>query len=132
MTAAKAHNWTFRSRFRANAFGWRSDLPIKRIKEAVAEIKKATRKDKILGAERAVLFLEKVSGALRATWFRPKRRRSQTASSMIRKGSMFCANAESRDVLEALAALMRPLTTDAARVRRLVNDADAAGFQFDD
>jgi hypothetical protein len=51
---------------------------------------------------------------------------------MIRKGSMFCANAESRDVLEALAALMRPLTTDAARVRRLVNDADAAGFQFDD
>jgi hypothetical protein len=51
MTAAKAHNWTFRSRFRANAFGWRSDLPIKRIKEAVAEIKKATRKDKILGAE---------------------------------------------------------------------------------
>src|SRR5262245_18650613 len=64
MTAAKAHNWTFRSRFRANAFGWRSDLPIKRIKEAVAEIKKATRKDKILGAEGAVLFLEKVSGAL--------------------------------------------------------------------
>jgi hypothetical protein len=64
MTAAKAHNWTFRSRFLANAFGWRSDLPIKRIKEAVAEIKKATRKDKILGAEGAVLFLEKVSGAL--------------------------------------------------------------------
>ena len=64
MTAAKAHNWTFRSRFRTNAFGWRSDLPIKRVKEAVAEIKKATRKDKILGAEGAVLFLEKVSGAL--------------------------------------------------------------------
>ena len=37
MTAAKTHNWTFRSRFRASAFGWRSDLPIKRIKEAVAE-----------------------------------------------------------------------------------------------
>jgi len=48
------------------------------------------------------------------------------------EGSMFCAYAESRDVLEALAALMRPLTTDAARVRRLVTDADAAGFQFDD
>ena len=64
MTAAKAHNWTFRSRFRANAFGWRSDLPIKRIKEAVAEIKKASRKDKMLGAEGAVIFLEKVSGAL--------------------------------------------------------------------
>jgi hypothetical protein len=64
MPAAKAHSWTFRSRFRANAFGWRSDVPIKRIKEAVAEIKAAARKDKILGAEGAVILLEKVSGAL--------------------------------------------------------------------
>ena len=48
------------------------------------------------------------------------------------EASMFCAYAESRDVLEALAALMRPVTTDAARVRRLVADADAAGFGFDD
>jgi hypothetical protein len=39
-------------------------LAIKRIKQAVAEIKKATRKDKVLGAEGAVIFLEKVSGAL--------------------------------------------------------------------
>jgi DNA-binding transcriptional LysR family regulator len=31
MPAAKAHSWTFRSRFRASAFGWRSDLPIKRL-----------------------------------------------------------------------------------------------------
>jgi hypothetical protein len=64
MPAANAHDWTFRSRFRAGAFGWRSDVPIKRIKEAVAEIKKATGKDKVLGAEGAVIFLEKVSGAL--------------------------------------------------------------------
>jgi hypothetical protein len=64
MPAAKAHSWTFRSRFRANAFGWRSDMPIKRIKEAVAEIKAAARKDKIFGAEGAVILLEKVSGAL--------------------------------------------------------------------
>jgi hypothetical protein len=64
MPTAKARNWTFGSRFRAGAFGWRSDLPIKRIKEAVAEIRKATRKDKVLGAEGAVIFLEKVSGAL--------------------------------------------------------------------
>src|SRR5262245_63357237 len=64
MPTVKAHGWTFRSRFRASAFGWRSDLPIKRIKEAVAEIKKATREDKILGAEGAVIFLEKVSAAL--------------------------------------------------------------------
>jgi hypothetical protein len=64
MSATKAHSWTFRSRFRANAFGWRSDLPIKRIREAVAEITKAARKDKVLGAEGAVIFLEKVSPAL--------------------------------------------------------------------
>jgi hypothetical protein len=64
MPAAKARSWIFRSRFRAGAFGWRSDLPIKRIRQAVAEIKKATRKDKVLGAEGAVIFLEKVSGAL--------------------------------------------------------------------
>ena len=80
MPAAKAHSWTFRSRFRASAFGWRSDLPIKRIKEAVAEIKKAARKDKVLGAEGAVIFLEKASGALE-----PRRRKphgiGRTASS---------------------------------------------------
>jgi hypothetical protein len=64
MGSVKAHVWTFRSHFRAGAFGWRSDLPIKRIKEAVAEIKKAAGKDKVLGAEGAVIFLEKVSGAL--------------------------------------------------------------------
>ena len=64
MPAAKAHSWTFRSRFRVNAFGWRSDVPIKRIKEAVAEIKTAARKDKILGAEGALILLEKLSGAL--------------------------------------------------------------------
>jgi hypothetical protein len=64
MAAVKAYVWTFRPRFRAGAFGWRSDLPVKRVKEAVAEIKKAARKDKVLGAEGAVIFLEKVSGAL--------------------------------------------------------------------
>ena len=64
MPAAKAHSWTFRARFRAGDFGWRSDVPIKRIKEAVTEIKAAARKDAALGAEGAVIFLEKVSAAL--------------------------------------------------------------------
>ena len=50
MPATKAHSWTFRSRFRAGVFGWRSDLPIKRITEAMAEIKKAAHEDKVLGA----------------------------------------------------------------------------------
>lgn len=58
------HKWTFASRFRRHAFGWRSRLPAKRVKEAVSEIKKVARKDPVLGAEGAVLFLEKVSPAL--------------------------------------------------------------------
>lgn len=64
MAKAAAHKWEFRARFRRRAFGWRSQPAIKRIKEAVSEIRKAARKDKILAAEGAVLFLEKVSPAL--------------------------------------------------------------------
>jgi hypothetical protein len=54
----------FRSRFRRNAFGWRSQPAIKRIKEAVSEIRKVSKKDPVLSAEGAVLFLEKVAPAL--------------------------------------------------------------------
>ncbi len=45
-------------------FGWRSQPAIKRIKEAVSEIKKAARKDPTLGGEGAVIFLEKISPAI--------------------------------------------------------------------
>jgi hypothetical protein len=58
------HKWTFRARFRRQAFGWRSQAAIKRIKEAVSEIKKVARKDPVLGGEGAVLFLEKVSPSI--------------------------------------------------------------------
>lgn len=58
------HKWTFASRFRRHAFGWRSQPAIKRIKEAVSEIKKTARKDPALAAEGAVLFLEKISPAI--------------------------------------------------------------------
>jgi len=63
---AMLHKWAFRSRFRANAFGWRSDLPIKRIREAISEIRKgrARRKDAVLAADGAVLLLEKLSPSL--------------------------------------------------------------------
>src|SRR5690606_40510567 len=66
MAKASPHKWEFRARFRRHAFGWKSQPAIKRIKEAVAEIKKVARKDKVLAAEGAVLFLEKVSPALRS------------------------------------------------------------------
>ena len=56
--------WKFRARFRRHAFGWKSQPAIQRIKEAVSEIKKVAKKDNMLAAEGAVLFLEKVSAAL--------------------------------------------------------------------
>jgi len=64
MAKASPHKWEFRARFRRHAFGWKSQPAIKRIKEAVSEIKKVARKDKLLAAEGSVLFLEKVSPAL--------------------------------------------------------------------
>ncbi len=59
-----AHKWQFSSRFRRHAFGWRSDTPIQRIKEAIAEIKAVVRKDPVAAAEGAVILLEKLSPAL--------------------------------------------------------------------
>jgi hypothetical protein len=64
MAKSDAHRWEFRARFRRHAFGWKSQPAVKRVKEAVSEIKKVARKDKVLAAEGAVLFLEKVSPAI--------------------------------------------------------------------
>ncbi len=58
------HTWQFAQKFRRGAFGWRSDLPIQRIKEAVSEIKAMSRKEPVLAAEGAVILLEKLSPAL--------------------------------------------------------------------
>ena len=58
------HAWQFKARFRRRAFGWKSQPAIKRVKEAVSEIKKVARKDPVQAAEGAVVFLEKVSPAL--------------------------------------------------------------------
>ncbi len=64
MSSSDKSTWTFRARFRRHAFGWRSQPAIARIKEAVAEIKKAARKDPLLGVEGAVLLLERISPAI--------------------------------------------------------------------
>ncbi len=58
------HKWQFVARFRRHAFGWRSDTPIQRIKEAVSEIKQVARKEPVVAAEGAVTLLEKLSPAL--------------------------------------------------------------------
>ena len=59
-----AHKWEFASRFRRHAFGWRSDTPVQRIKEAITEIKQVARKEPVLAAEGAITLLERLSPAL--------------------------------------------------------------------
>lgn len=62
--AGTRHKWTFASRFRRHAFGWRSQPAIARIKEAVSEISGVARHDTLLAAEGAVLLIERLSPAL--------------------------------------------------------------------
>jgi hypothetical protein len=64
VSKSERHRWQFAGRFRRNAFGWRSQPAIQRVREAVSEIKRMARRDPILAAEGAVVFLEKVSAAL--------------------------------------------------------------------
>ena len=65
MTKPAAHAWSFKSKFRRNAFGWRGTrTAIDRIAEALAEIRDAGRSDPAVAGEGAVLLLEKVSPAL--------------------------------------------------------------------
>jgi len=64
MPKPEKHKWTFAARFRRGAFGWRSQPAIKRVKEAVSEIRKSARKHPLLAAEGAVLLLGKLSPAL--------------------------------------------------------------------
>ncbi len=59
-----AYKWQFAPRFRRNAFSWRSDAPIRRIKEALSEIRLVARKEPVLAAEGAIALLEKLSPAL--------------------------------------------------------------------
>ncbi len=59
------HAWSFRTRFRRAAFGWKgSKLAIERVHEAMAEIRAVARHSPATAAEGAVIFLEKISPAL--------------------------------------------------------------------
>ncbi len=65
MPKTKSHKWIFAAKFRKSAFGWRgSRLACQRIKEAISEIKKTTRKNPLLGAEGVVKLMEKLWPAL--------------------------------------------------------------------
>ena len=64
MAKTQKHRWQFTSRFKRNAFGWRSQPAIQRVHEALSEIRRVRRTDPVLAAEGAVLFLERISPAL--------------------------------------------------------------------
>jgi hypothetical protein len=55
------HKWAFGPRFRAGAIGWRgSRLACQRLKEAVAEIKKAAKIDPASAADGVVTLIERI------------------------------------------------------------------------
>jgi tetratricopeptide (TPR) repeat protein len=58
-----SHPWAFRTRFRARGFGWKSQPAIAALKTAVDEIAREAKRDPMLGAEGAVLLLERISPA---------------------------------------------------------------------
>jgi hypothetical protein len=64
MAKARGHSWHFKARFRRHAFGWKSQPAIARLHEAASEITLVARVDPILGAEGAVVLLERLSPAL--------------------------------------------------------------------
>ena len=64
MTTGK-HRWAFKARFKAKAYGWRgSGLATKRLREAVAEVRKVARADPVLAADGAVALMERLWPAL--------------------------------------------------------------------
>ncbi|WP_285795400.1 Imm51 family immunity protein [Micromonospora sp. NBRC 107095] len=48
------------------------------------------------------------------------------------EGGTFCAHGTDRGALEELEARMNAVATDGERMRRLIRDAEASGFEFDD
>jgi len=58
---AAKHTWTFKSRLRSRAFGWKgSHLACQRLKEAVAEIKKVARTDPVTAGDGIVGLMERI------------------------------------------------------------------------
>lgn len=64
---AAKHTWTFTSRLRSRAFGWRgSHLACQRLKEAVTEIKKVARTDPVTAGEGFLSLMERIWPAFQA------------------------------------------------------------------
>lgn len=58
------HKWEWKARFRAQAFGWKSQPAITRIKQAVTEVRKVAKKEPLVAADGAIAFLERLSPAI--------------------------------------------------------------------
>ena len=78
---ASDRKWQFKTKFRANAFGWRgSNLAINRLKEAAAEIRSVAKSDPVAAGDGVVSLMERIwpafqgidtsSGALGGAVFR--------------------------------------------------------------
>ena len=61
---AERPSWQFTSAFRKGAFGWKTQPAASRITQAVAEIKKVAKKNAVLAADGATLFIERLSPAI--------------------------------------------------------------------
>lgn len=60
-----AHRWKFKSRFRARAYGWHgSALAVRRLTEAVREIRAVAKSDPLLAGEGVVSLMERLWPAL--------------------------------------------------------------------
>ena len=58
---AAQYTWTFKSRLRSRAFGWKgSHLACQRLEEAVTEIKKVARTDPVTGGDGFVSLMERI------------------------------------------------------------------------
>lgn len=62
---ADKHKWEFKARFRRHAYGWKGTAPAsQRLREAIREIRKVSKKDPVLGADGAVSLMERLWPAL--------------------------------------------------------------------
>jgi hypothetical protein len=62
---AASYKWQFKSKFRANAYGWRgSKLAITRLKEAVKEIRTVAKADPVAAGDGCVALMERLWPAL--------------------------------------------------------------------
>ncbi|MHB8240312.1 MAG: hypothetical protein ACYDFS_11870 [Vulcanimicrobiaceae bacterium] len=115
--AIAPHKWVFKARFRAGAFGWRSQAAIARIAEAVSEVKRVARTDPVLAADGAVTFLQRLVPAI-----------EQVDSSSGSIGS--AVNRAIRELTESIAAAPAAASVRDAWLERLWEAFSEDGYGY--